>query len=214
MVMNRFSADVCYGELRRCPFLEVFLSKPQLVLVYGEAASGKTNLCLALLKLFSRCLGPAVYISTEGSAYADRVTELGIEEGHAYFAEAISAEHLLDLLTLILVEGPVPMLLVVDSVNRFYRMGAGTFENLRLFLSTLALLRKISEEYDACVVVTAQVREGAEDIEPSGFKYLLQWVDGVARLSTVSASVKELVVERPGKARKRFIITRSGLIWT
>jgi len=58
------------------------------------------------------------------------------------------------------------------------------------------------------------VREGAEDIEPSGFKYLLQWVDSIVRLNTVSASVKELVVERPNRVRKRFIITRSGLIWT
>jgi len=153
--MNRFSADECDEGLGRYPFLKALLSRPQLVLVYGEAASGKTNLCLALLKHFSRCLGSAVYISTEGSVYADRVAELGIEESHVYFAEALSADHLLDLLTQILVEGPVPMLLIVDSINRFYRMGAGTFENLRMFLSTLALLRKISEDYGVRVVVTA-----------------------------------------------------------
>ena len=210
-MMYRFSAEACARGLGDKVF-EKLLAKPLMLLLYGEAASGKTNLALAIVKTFSACESKVLYISTEGSSYADRVAELGIDVESAYFAEALSSEHLLDLVARLFTEGPPLHLLVVDSVNRFYRIEAGSFDGLRLFLSTLALLRNLVALYGVRAVVTAQVHE-LEDVEPSGFKYMLPWVDAVAKLRTVEASIKEVLLEKPWRYRRRFMVVENGILW-
>ena len=189
----------------------------RIVLVYGPEGSGKTNLVLAymLYHLSSSASSRSIYVSTEGSAYRDRVRQLALHEfgDRALFAEALDGLHLLTLVvrSLILHAASQISLVVIDSINYHYRAEASSLHTMKIFLTTLILLRDLASQ-GAKVVAVAQVREGEEDIEPSGFKYLRAWCDEVLKLTTVRGPHKRLCLESSGECYD-FVIHHYGIQW-
>ena len=214
--MNRFSTDTllnqCVPSTGNMKLDSLLFNEPKTILIYGEAASGKTNLVLSIFHRTPPCCSPLVYISTEGSSYQDRVLQLNMPEDR-FFLEALSTEHLLDVLLTMLLHGVAPKLLVIDSINSFYRVSVQSFEDLRHFLSLLAVLALIREYLGSWIIMTAQVHETDEGVEPSGFKYIIPWVDVVCRTRTLEHSLKELRVLSPTNAVFVFDITEKGINW-
>ncbi|MEM1561156.1 MAG: hypothetical protein QXN35_06350, partial [Ignisphaera sp.] len=73
---------------------KVLLSRYRRILIYGEAGSGKTNIMLNILLCSSKSDSNFYYISTEGSAFLNRVVELGITSNNILFSVALDQNHL------------------------------------------------------------------------------------------------------------------------
>ncbi len=214
--MNRFSAEtpsIC-NEI-----LDSLFSEPKKILIYGEAASGKTNLILNLLKcsLANGFIGKktAVYISTEGSEYQYRAIQLNLYSPNILFAEAIDQDHLLELILKLYVDIDLMNLglLVIDSINNFYRVEAESIDGLKKFIALLAILSSLNREYNVYILTSAQIRVGEEGLEePSGMKYLFPWADIVMK-TVIGENTRILIVEKPLSFALRFHIGEDGISW-
>jgi len=195
--------------------LDAFESS-KTILIYGPEGSGKTNLVLTyiLTRLMESSSCRAVYVSTEGSSYMDRVRQLSLLDygDRILFAEALDAIHLLSLVVRSLViHTRTPLSIVaIDSINYHYR-AESSIHALKVFLTTLILLKALTH-HGVQVLAVAQVREGEDDLEPSGFKYLHSWCDRVLRLYTIRGPHKRVCDESRGRCQD-FVIHYRGIQW-
>ncbi len=196
------------------PLLDTILfDSPSTILVYGIAASGKTNFVLNTIKHSMHTNYIIAYISTEGSHYADRVVQMGITNHRVLFGEALDTDHLIELVLDLAthIELSKLLLLAIDSINNFYRSEALELEGLRKFVALLALLREFVE-LGCFVIVTAQVRESDEGVEPSGLQYLYPWADKIVRIE-YKEDMRRLIVEKPTHLELSFEIHEQGIRW-
>jgi len=190
-----------------------------ITLVYGPAGIGKTNLVLWLLSAVSvsGAEGKFLYISTEGSLYGAIVSKLEYPD-NVYFAEALSSDHLLQLIFKALTDlGSELKLIIVDSINNFYRIDAPHDPNANRVLNTiLALVAHMVYRYGLTCVLTAQVREvSSEELNASGYTILRFWSDSIIRLERGEDGTRVLVVESPADLfmKVHYIIGDGGIRW-
>jgi len=194
-----------------CKKLDILIfRKPSMWVLYGPAASGKTNLALYLLKL-----NPihALYISTEGSVYMERVMQIAPLNATVNFINVLTLEE--QFLNLVKALTLAWDLIIVDSINAFFR--AEIMEkkySVIAFNTMLASLRKISER-GTYVLLTAQVRAGEEEEEPSGLKYLRFWCNGLLKLERAKNSIRSiyLIKDKEEIPVGSFKIVREGIRW-
>lgn len=159
------------------------------VSIYGGAGVGKTILSLQLVL----DIRPSIYISTEGVMFEARLEKINVGKG-VHFASVNSNEELYSsLLTAMKYE---PKLLVIDTINRFYRYE----RNLQKFLKILVTLKAISD-LNIKILLTWQM---SFNNKVAGEKLMRQLSDDVLRMS------KNYII---GNLRKcKFKITDRGVI--
>ncbi len=176
------------------------ISGGRVTLVYGNAGSGKTNLCLWVL---SKTPGPALYLSTEGTIPAPLLDRYSLVDREFYFREAFSLEDLSVQLVGMLAEGSLGDFksICVDSVNAHYRYEvAGRQDANKLLNALLAALSYAASRFGSRVVLTAQVREEEGEHVPSGYDVLSFWSDVILRARR-SGDLRELEAVKPEELR-------------
>ena len=225
-VMKRFSTELtsCNEELD-----SILFNEPKKILVYGRAASGKTNFILNVLKcsisrvkeLHNLHRTLFVYISTEGSSYIERAEQLGLlDSENVMYAEALDTLHLISLINTLIKSSMIShvAMIAIDSINFHYRIEASSIDEVRRFVMLLTLLDVISSN-GVWILASAQIRESAnyiEDlthIEPSGFQYLEPWADVIARIEVLHQH-RIFVVEKPKHLEIPFSIVQEGIVWS
>ncbi len=221
-MITRFSAEPssCNDILD-----SILFDKPKKILIYGRAASGKTNLVLNIFKCTieraDKNKAPLlVYISTEGSSYLDRADQLNLLENPSIlFAEALDNIHLASLIASLFRKQLLKYLaiLTIDSINYHYRSEAGSIDELKRFVALLTLLDTIAVN-GVWILATAQVREVVDEVEdhsqtePSGMQYLEPWADVILRIEA-HHSQRKLVIEKPIHNELQFRIIHRGIEW-
>ncbi|OYT49136.1 MAG: hypothetical protein B6U85_00240 [Desulfurococcales archaeon ex4484_42] len=163
--------------------------KGKIILVFGEAGTGKTNLVLYMLSRLSLTYPKLryFYISTEGSIFKHLISRYSLDESkNTLFTEVVNSEHLLNvLLNIFMRYGEDIGAIVVDSINNFYRDEVLYDKKANVILNTsLSILAYISSVRGSCVLLTAQVRQRPNDeLDISGAQILMFWADMVIRLS-------------------------------
>jgi len=224
-VMKRFSTELtsCNEKLD-----SVLFSEPKKILIYGRAASGKTNFILNVIKCsiskarethdLYRTL--FVYISTEGPNYIERAEQLGLlDSENVLYAEALDTLHLISLISTLIRTSLISRvaMIAIDSINFHYRVEASSIDETKRFVTLLTLLDVISSN-GIWVLASAQIREAVNNIddlthiEPSGFQYLEPWADVIARIEVLHQH-RILVVEKPKHLEIPFSIVKEGIAW-
>ncbi|MEM1611486.1 MAG: AAA family ATPase [Sulfolobales archaeon] len=159
---------------------DLFIEGEPLI-IYGEPASGKTNLVLKILRESLRSGMEAAYISTEGSIVVERMEEIGVLDfPNLAIGFANSLSHLAQLVSEAVATGY--SLVVIDSVNSLYRSSVGFVKRANeIFLGILAMV-KIAASLGRWVIATAQVREVGEEIEPSGADLISFYCRNIAKI--------------------------------
>ncbi|WP_338601457.1 AAA family ATPase [Sulfolobus tengchongensis] len=159
-----------------------------LVSIYGDAGVGKTALSLQL----ALEIKPSVFISTEGSLFEARLEKIKVGEG-VYFVSVKSYIELLNAIVNAL--GYNPRLIIIDSINAFYRYE----RNMQNLLKILIVLKSISRS-NIKTILTWQV---SSNNRVPGEKLMRKLSDDVLRMT------KYYII---GNLRKcRFMITNGGV---
>mgnify|MGYP000135472172 CR=1 FL=1 len=183
---------------------DLLLKEKCMILIYGEAGSGKTNLTLFLLAKASRNGRRGIYISTEGKIYQALVDQDKFT--NVFFSEVYDLNELskliFELKTLLDKLDDKKMVIVVDTINSLYRLQENLEHAVTVLNMQLALLYKLSR-LGCTVIVTGQVRERLEEevhtttsVDVSGSTYLRFWPDIIIRLERVGVR-RMLIVEKP-----------------
>ncbi len=149
-----------------------------LTLIYGEAGTGKTNLCLTLAKNLALEGRKTVYVDSEGVSLL-RLRMIAGEDQEKVLKEVLVSEvhSLEDQDRMIgkaikLAEGnPDVGLIVVDSMTMFYRLASKDDERAerRVLAGQSAKLLTAARKLNLPVVVTSQVYT---DVETGAFEAL------------------------------------------
>jgi len=176
------------------PLLRGFLRDRLFILVYGEAGTGKTRLAYAYYREALASGAQARLIATEPGTVAF-LESLGEDYVWAGSLDAMVEEATAAALN--------NMLVVVDSVNYYYR-GEEWPQGARLLAYSSAILR------EAGGLATAQVT-GSGDA-PSGARYMIPWAHVVARTRRSRDSFI-LEVERPVERILAFRVKGADIEW-
>jgi DNA repair protein RadB len=149
-----------------------------LTLLYGEAGTGKTNLCLTLARNLALQGKKTIFVDSEGVSL-QRLKQMSGEGQESVLKEVLVSEvHSLDdqdrMITqaIKLVEGNSDVgLIVVDSMTMFYRLASKDEERAerRVLAGESAKLLTLARRRNVPVVVTSQVYT---DIETGTFEAL------------------------------------------
>lgn len=199
----------------RCEPLDALLgggfTAGEIVVVYGEAGTGKTTLAIQTAIEAARRGSKVLYLDTDHSFTHQRFSQLAGEDSDVvseqillFFPDTFSAqtslvESIENYLT------AATRLVVVDTITSLYRVSLGTAErtfilnrelNRQLaYLSEVALRRKL------LVLLTSQVHTRMSfpfgRIEPVARRTLAHWPRTIIRLkNTREQSKKEIIIER------------------
>jgi predicted ATP-dependent serine protease len=188
---------------------EILFVEGEPLVIYGEPASGKTNLVLKILRESLRSSMSAAYISTEGSIVVERMDRLGmLDFPELYIGFAYSLAHLAQLV--FEASALEYNIVAIDSVNSPYRSSVGSVKRAsEIFLGILAAM-KIASMSGKWVIATAQVRDVEEDIEPSGSDLISFYCNNIARIRRSAKNRR--VLEVRGRKYSIKILERDILI--
>ncbi len=206
--------------------LTEFLPKT-ITQVYGEAASGKTNLCLIATTETARAGRKVVYIDTEGSFSIERFKQIAGKDATELLKLIIIAEPAdfdeqkiaINKLEELVGQGGFG-LVVVDSLVSLYRleMSDESAQAANKELSRqLAKLMRVAKKFEIPVVVTNQVYssfKGDESVAPVGRDVLKYWTKNVIHLSKSGPFRLATVIRHQHKAegeQLKFKIIEGGI---
>ncbi len=197
-----------------------------IALLFGEAGSGKTNLCLQLARNVVRSGRRVIFIDTEGVSM-ERLGQMCGEDlelvaKNILFSEPYSMEEqetLIDKAIKIAESSSEVGLIVVDSFTMHYRLTLrDELREDRYALSRqIAKLLRVSRKVGIPIVVTSQVYTDIETGEylPLGGHALLHSAKAILRLEKVGPSERAatLIKHRAREEGKRakFRITGEGV---
>lgn len=160
----------CWSELSKA-------AQGRLVIIYGEAGSGKTSLALSLVKAIGdKKMG---YINTEGEINAIRLHHILREEGYIYADVKSLLEQLRALIELSKLEIDI---IVIDSINALYRleMAEEQERSAKLFTFILALSKSLTFNFGKTVIATSQVT--IDEAIPSGHVFIRGYADLLVKI--------------------------------
>jgi len=182
-----------------------------LVVIYGEAGTGKTTLVIQTAVEAARRGSKVLYIDADHSFTHQRFMQLAGEDADAvskrillFFPETFSAQSSL----IENIENYVTAstrLMVVDTVTSLYRVSLGsaerTFSLNRELNRQLAYLSEVALRRKLVTLLTSQVHTRMDfpfgRIEPVARRTLAHWPKTIIRLrNTPDRSRKEIVIER------------------
>ncbi len=206
-----------------CPAIDNLLEgglEPGIVtLVYGEPASGKTNLCLQVARSVVRSGLKVAYVDSEGVSF-DRLRQVGGESYRDMMEKTLFSTPL-DLedqeRRVEQIRGlPEVGAVIVDSLNQHYRLELDdTQAASRSLLAQLGALQRVAREARVPVVVTAQVYGSEEEVLPFGWKVMGHIVKTVLEFRREPESLRRVILRKhraiPEGRSNLFRITERGL---
>jgi DNA repair protein RadB len=201
----------------------------QISLLYGEASTGKTILCMQCALEMARKDFRVFYVDADQSFSAHRLERLigGPQQAEKIvlfrpedFRDQVDiVESLENVLT------KTPALVVVDSITGLYRSDDGGSEKIfarnRELNRQLAHLNSLAARFTLWVLLTGQVHSAPSGgewlVEPVATRTLKHWSDLVLRLrQTPKSNVRDCILEKkngvelPG-AHSLFRISEDGI---
>jgi DNA repair protein RadB len=207
--------------------LEGGLEGGAITLFFGEAGSGKTNICLQVAKNVALTGKKVIYIDTEGvslerlqqmagESYEEVMRNILFFEPHSFEDQEKFVDKAVKLADSSLEVGVI----ILDSATIHYRLTRNDEEKgIRKSLSPqLAKLLAVSRSKDIPVILTSQVYTDIEKgtFEPLGGHVLLHNAKAILRLDKVGTGSRRAVIIKhrhleEGK-RADFKLTRSGVV--
>lgn len=207
--------------------LEGGLEGGAITLLFGEAGSGKTNICLQVARNVALAGKKVVYIDTEGVSlerlmqiagdrYEDVMKNVLFFEPHSFEDQEKAVEKAVRLAESSLEVGAI----ILDSATIHYRLTRNDEEKgLRKSLSPqLAKLLGVARDKDVPVLLTSQVYTDIEKhtFEPLGGHVLLHNAKAIIRLDKVGASTRRAVIIKHRHLeegqRADFRLVRAGVV--
>jgi len=210
--------------------LTSFLPKT-ITQIYGEAASGKTNLCIIAAVETVRAGRKVIFIDTEGSFSTQRFKQIAGTDSAELLKSIIVAEPVdfdeqkiaINKLEDLMADNDVG-LIIVDSLVSLYRLEMGSTEDPyatnRELSKQLSKLMKIAKKHKIPIVVTNQVytkfsKDGSDgEIVPVGRDVLKYWSKVIIHVSKELPYRSALLIRHNFKAegqKIRFKITHGGI---
>jgi DNA repair protein RadB len=189
-------------------------------LIYGEAATGKTTLCLTTVfhHLSDNKTANAVYLDVDNKLNVNRFTKIAESQGknllrriqiftpESYSRQGDALEELPELIT--------GDLLVIDSVTGLYRGeiedAETTFRLNKELNRQLGYLSEIAKTTESTTLLTGQVRStlGEGKIEPVAERLLQYWSETIIRLEKSNNPANRLaILEKPKESKPPIILT-------
>ena len=200
-----------------CEIIDKILKDNNSLLVYGEAATGKTSLLLHIVKTISLNGLNALFISTEGSLYQARVSLEPENYSNVLFTEIYGLDELLEYVLLY-----VPLLhkiryIVIDSINALYRLSSWEEGSIEKFGLINALLKEFVNKRNGLLFASAQVRavDDSSEVIASGMSILEYWFDIIILLRRENGKRVLKIIKPRGYEREliEFKITSKGIEW-
>ncbi|TLZ65410.1 MAG: DNA repair and recombination protein RadB [Methanobacteriota archaeon] len=198
-----------------------------ITLLYGEAGSGKTNLCLQLARNVVRSGKKAIYIDTEGVSM-DRLEQMcgddfEVVAKNILFTEPYSFDEqdvLIEKAARITETSPEVGLIVIDSATMHYRLTMreeARRDDLQTLTHQIAKLVRVSRKVGIPVVATSQVYTDIETgrFLPLGGHMLTHSAKTIVELSKTGPStrVARLMKHRSAEEGRgaKFRLTGAGV---
>ena len=194
--------------------------------IYGEAGSGKTNICLQTAINMARKGNFVVYVDSEGVSM-ERFRQMGGDEALAkrilfyrVYKFSQQTEIIERVATLVMKRKNIP-LVIVDSLTEYYRAERGVGEDLSTQKSLawqLSVLSTIARKMNIAVIVTNQVYMDttAGEIKPIGGHALYHNAKTIIHLRKIGNSYREAILikhrSRKEGLQVRFQIGENGII--
>ncbi|MCL2032453.1 MAG: DNA repair and recombination protein RadB [Methanomassiliicoccaceae archaeon] len=150
------------------------MEKGSITLLYGEAGSGKSNVCLQTARNVIRNGERVAYIDSEGLSY-DRVNQIFGADGentkNLLVSQVHSFEEQSDRVdrTVNLADKGVIDLAIVDSINMFYRINHDDMKVRNDFVRQIEALLGMARKNEVAVLLTSQVYS---NISTGGIEFL------------------------------------------
>jgi DNA repair protein RadB len=220
-------AHLAIGSLALDELLEGGFEGGAITLLYGEAGSGKTNVCLQVAKNVAMTGKKVVYIDTEGVSL-ERLKQMAAEnfeevmkntlffEAHTFEDQEKFVDKAVKLAESSLEVGVI----ILDSATIHYRLTRNDEERgIRKSLSPqLAKLLSVARSKDIPIIVTSQVYTDIEKgtFEPLGGHVLLHNAKAIIRLDKVGTGARRAIIIKhrhleEGR-RADFRLTMSGVV--
>lgn len=214
-----------------CPPLDELLhggvESGALTEIFGEAGSGKTNICLQLARNVALAGRKTVYIDTEGVSL-ERLQQMSGEHydrvrQNVLFFEPFNMreqEAVIDKTVRLVAGSPDVGLVVMDSATLHYRIGLGTgddVEGRRHLAAQLHALAGLSRKRDIPVVYTNQVTTNLEtdEMEPLGGQFVRHLAKAILKVEKMPAGRRRMTVLKHRSVAEglstEFRITQRGL---
>jgi DNA repair protein RadB len=194
---------------------------------FGEAGSGKTNVCLQLARNAALAGRKTVYIDTEGVSL-ERLQQMSgehykrVRENVLFFEPYSLPEQQAVIEKVVrLVTGATDVgLVIIDSGTLHYRIALGTGDDVggrRALAAQLHQLAGLARKRDIPVVMTNQVTTNldTEELEPLGGQIVRHIAKAIIRLDKVALGRRRATVLKhrsvPEGASVEFRLTARGL---
>jgi DNA repair protein RadB len=207
--------------------LEGGLEGGAITLFFGEAGSGKTNICLQVARNVAVTGKKVIYIDTEGVSlerlqqmagenYEDVMKNILFFEPHSFDEQEKFVDKSIKLAESSLEVGVI----ILDSATIHYRLTRNDEERgVRKSLSPqLAKLLGVSRSKDIPVVLTSQVYTDIDKgtFEPLGGHVLLHNAKAIVRLDKVGTSSRRAVIIKHRHLEEgrnaNFKLTKTGVV--
>jgi len=197
--------------------------------LYGEAGSGKTNICLQLAVKCAREGKKVIYIDSEGFS-PERFMQIAGEDAMRIAKNIIIFEPLnfeqqaaaiREVDELMAKIGDEVSVIILDSATLFYRVELDDDRSISLkreLASQIAHLLEIARKYDVAVVITNQVYMDVDggELRPSGGHALEHLSKVIIQLERVGNGRRKATIKKhrslPEGISCEFVITNNGVV--
>lgn len=191
---------------------------------YGEGGTGKTNICIQLARNCALEGRKVVFIDTEGVS-KERLSQIcggdkTVVEKMLFFSPYSMSEQEEMVEKALKIDAG---LVIIDSVNLYYRLGMEEDEGTatRSLTRQLVNLQIVARRKNVPVVVTAQVYSVGDEVKPFGGRSIDHMAKAVVRLDKVEGRRNDGKEERvatlmkhrsqPEGKTEKFLISPDGL---
>jgi len=200
------------------------MSTGEIVLIYGEPATGKSTLLLQIAVQAARNGSRTLFIDADHSFYAERLSGLSKNCPEVSKQILVSKPNSLADLTNLLSKldnyiSPEVGLVAVDTMTSLYRKEMDGNRNLfslnRELNLQLAYLLQTARIFEFPVFITSQVRSNPKsdpsrsELEPVAIRVLEYWAQRVLRINLLQEGLREVcleVAEEPNLRGKKTVV--------
>jgi len=186
------------------------MSTGEIILIYGEPATGKSTLLLQIAVQAAGNCSRTLFIDADHSFYAERLSGLSKDCRKVSEQILVSKPNSLADLTILLSKlnsyvSPEVGFIAVDTMTSLYRKEMDGNRNLfslnRELNLQLAYLAETARIFEFPVLITSQVRSNLKSdssrskLEPVGTRVLEYWAQRVLKINLLQEGLREVCLE-------------------